>query len=287
MSGNTIWRAGVLIVLTMLLTAQRPILAEQPTGVSANSEPSKTATDSNPDAPKATPEPTAESKSKVQPPSEATPAVAAPQKESAASVSAAPSTAAVSTTTAAANGGIVGLSFGYSPVFKPKVSADWENSLSWIIDAALRLSRYGFVGVRWNTSTLNSLGLSDSTRVLRPRFMMIGFFGGGEIPVFTPEFLGGVVQLMVPLNMTAYIHAISARGTPYLGMELDFGGGAGLRFNIIESVFLDVDVLYHFGVPLIKAENSLGDKLTTREGREITGGTTGFELRTGITILTN
>ena len=196
--------------------------------------------------------------------------------------------ATTSTTTSPPSKAPTGFTFGFSPVFKPEVSEKLGNSLSRGFDIGLRFSPYTMLSLRWASETLPSLGLPDGTRVLRPSHTLVGLLVGGDIPVTGPKFLAGGIQFIIPVGLITYLNWISARGPAYTSMGFDLYAGGGLRFNVSKTLFFQVAGMYHLGISLLGLERtSTGVGINTSTGESISGSTTGFELRSGITVMFN
>jgi hypothetical protein len=176
-----------------------------------------------------------------------------------------------------------GLTLAYSPVYRPSVS-DELNSFSSIWEFGVHLSPYTLLSARWARGGPNSFGLPDRTRVLRPTHDLFGLVIQGEIPLTSPEFLLRHFQFLLPLGLGFYMNSISARNSSYTNRVLDVFAGGGARFNLETWFFVDLDAMYHLGVAQdsVKATDKT---IETPGGDRVTGRTTGFDLRTAVTLL--
>lgn len=179
-----------------------------------------------------------------------------------------------------------GISFGFSPLYKPKVSSDLGGSFSSGFELGLRMSPYFLISARVARGTLTSLGLADGTIVLRPSHTLVGILVGGDIPVTAPNFLADCLQVIAPVGFITYMNWVSARGEPYTNLVGDLYAGAGLRLNL-GKLFIDLAPIYHVGITLKDLEQSPGVGLTSTSGTAVKGSTTGFELRSVMTLMFN
>ncbi len=187
--------------------------------------------------------------------------------------------------------------FGYSPLWKPKISNEIGSTLTTSMDMGFEFGPF-IIGGKMASGTLKGLmvptpGVSKAalaiyTPVVSPAtHKYLEGVIGAQFDLNAPyDGMLGPVVLSIPFLIGWAQNTVELSGTKYVNYGFDYHGGLKARYYTKTRFAADLSAIYHVGLPISGLrKNSSTAAVKNLNGELNKGSMDGFEIRLGIAFL--
>ncbi len=179
-----------------------------------------------------------------------------------------------------------GLTLGFAPLYRPKVSGSQELGDN-ATNAILLGYRFGeklSLALRWHHGIMPTLKTTKTTES-NVGAKLLAIEGQYAFVLNDPfdKFFG--FQFFIPLNLQLYTNWVNGSTSIYMNHGFALGTGVGVRYYTRAPVIFDIQFLYHVAAPLTDIDVLGTDKVLNAAGTTEKGDASGPEFRLSATLV--